>query len=87
MSHSSAAAPSSSKANFETILAGRKCYRMSKEKNEVVWPPHLEQALMEGPVVPRSFSDLFHSSPFNRSREIRAGRIQVSAWSNPLPEP
>ncbi|KAI1787089.1 hypothetical protein LXA43DRAFT_737489 [Ganoderma leucocontextum] len=48
MSHNSLAVPSSSKTNFESILAGRKCYRMSKEKNEVVWPPHLEQALMEG---------------------------------------
>ncbi|KAM5534138.1 hypothetical protein V8D89_012158 [Ganoderma adspersum] len=48
MSHTSLAVPSSSKSNFESILAGRKCYRMSKEKNEVVWPPHLEQALMEG---------------------------------------
>ncbi|RPD58631.1 hypothetical protein L226DRAFT_466575 [Lentinus tigrinus ALCF2SS1-7] len=35
-------------AAFQTILAGRKCYRMSKDKNEVVWPPHLEAALMEG---------------------------------------
>ncbi len=52
MSHNSLAVPSSSKGNFETILAGRKCYRMSKEKNEVVWPPHLEQALMEGLLVP-----------------------------------
>ncbi|TFK83852.1 hypothetical protein K466DRAFT_655020 [Polyporus arcularius HHB13444] len=33
---------------FQTILSGRKCYRMSKDKNEVVWPPHLEAALMEG---------------------------------------
>ncbi|KAH9856070.1 hypothetical protein C2E23DRAFT_882201 [Lenzites betulinus] len=33
---------------FRTILAGRKCYRVSKEKNEVVWPPQLEAALMEG---------------------------------------
>ncbi|PIL26356.1 transcription factor [Ganoderma sinense ZZ0214-1] len=50
MSHTSLPVPSSSKSksNFESILAGRKCYRMSKEKNEVVWPPHLEQALMEG---------------------------------------
>ncbi|KAI0820514.1 hypothetical protein BC628DRAFT_1422847 [Trametes gibbosa] len=42
-----AAGPSGSKA-FHTILAGRKCYRVSKEKNEVVWPPQLEAALMEG---------------------------------------
>ncbi|KAI0632606.1 hypothetical protein C8Q77DRAFT_1058743 [Trametes polyzona] len=33
---------------FQTILAGRKCYRVSKDKNEVVWPPQLEAALMEG---------------------------------------
>lgn len=42
------AGPSGTKA-FHTILAGRKCYRVSKDKNEVVWPPHLEAALMEGP--------------------------------------
>ncbi|EIW57038.1 uncharacterized protein TRAVEDRAFT_65868 [Trametes versicolor FP-101664 SS1] len=41
------AGPSGTKA-FHTILAGRKCYRVSKDKNEVVWPPHLEAALMEG---------------------------------------
>ncbi|KAI0351119.1 hypothetical protein OH77DRAFT_1439428 [Trametes cingulata] len=39
--------PSCSKA-IQSILAGRKCYRVSKDKNEVVWPPHLEAALMEG---------------------------------------
>ena len=79
--------PSCSKVNFEMILAGRKCYRMSKEKNEVVWPPHLEQALMEGPLVPRSLSDLFHSFCSDRSRQIHARRIQVPAWSHPLPKP
>ncbi|KAI0693518.1 hypothetical protein C8T65DRAFT_585694 [Cerioporus squamosus] len=33
---------------FQTRLAGRKCWRTSKYKDEVVWPPHLEAALLEG---------------------------------------
>ena len=37
-----------SPAVFPTTMAGRKCYRMSKDRNEVLWPPHLESALMEG---------------------------------------
>ncbi|KAH9926629.1 uncharacterized protein BXZ73DRAFT_49381 [Epithele typhae] len=51
MSRSSSASCSpvpSPKQATQTILAGRKCYRISKDKNEVVWPPHLEAALMEG---------------------------------------
>ena len=40
-------APSPEQA-AKAILNGRKCYRMSKDKNEVVWPPHLEAALMKG---------------------------------------
>ena len=34
----------------QAILAGRKCYRISKDKDEkeAVWPSHLEAALMEG---------------------------------------
>ncbi|KAI0753806.1 hypothetical protein C8Q74DRAFT_340878 [Fomes fomentarius] len=40
--------PDAPNSAFKTILAGRKCYRMSKDKNEVVWPPLLEAALMEG---------------------------------------
>ena len=67
MSHTSLPVPGSSKSNFESILAGRKCYRMSKEKNEVVWPPHLEQALMEGLLAPRSFSDFFRPILSDRS--------------------
>lgn len=66
----SSAAPSSKHA-FQTILAGRKCYRMSKDKNEVVWPPHLEAALMEGErrsagsvMVPMSASD---NCPFRQA--------------------
>lgn len=32
----------------ETILSGRKCWRIMKGKNEPVWPPALEAALIEG---------------------------------------
>ena len=46
-SRSSSRVPSPTEAT-QTILKGRKCYRVSKDKNEVVWPPHLEAALMEG---------------------------------------
>ncbi|KAJ2962413.1 hypothetical protein NUW54_g14337 [Trametes sanguinea] len=38
----------SSKVVAKKILAGRKCYRVSKTSNEVVWPPVLEEALIEG---------------------------------------
>ncbi|CDO75157.1 hypothetical protein BN946_scf184590.g14 [Trametes cinnabarina] len=38
----------SSKIVAKKILAGRKCYRVSKTSNEVVWPPDLEEALIEG---------------------------------------
>ncbi|KAI9060380.1 hypothetical protein FKP32DRAFT_1578107 [Trametes sanguinea] len=38
----------SSKVVAKKILAGRKCYRVSKTSNEVVWPPALEEALIEG---------------------------------------
>ncbi|OSC98315.1 hypothetical protein PYCCODRAFT_1004357 [Trametes coccinea BRFM310] len=38
----------SSKVVAKKILAGRKCYRVSKTSNEVVWPPLLEEALIEG---------------------------------------
>ena len=44
-SHSPAPSPEQA---AKAILNGRKCYRMSKDKNEVVWPPHLEAALMKG---------------------------------------
>lgn len=33
---------------FRTIIAGRKCWRVPKNTDEVVWPSHLEAALMEG---------------------------------------
>lgn len=31
-----------------TILSGRKCWRILKGRNEPVWPPPLEAALIEG---------------------------------------
>ena len=31
-----------------TILSGRKCWRILKGRNEPVWPPQLEAALIEG---------------------------------------
>ncbi|OBZ74579.1 hypothetical protein A0H81_05099 [Grifola frondosa] len=33
---------------FQTIVTERKCWRVTKDKNEVVWPPRLEAALIEG---------------------------------------
>ena len=33
----------------KTILEGRKCWRQMKGRDEVVWPPELEAALIEGP--------------------------------------
>ncbi|KAI0776544.1 hypothetical protein BD413DRAFT_468258 [Trametes elegans] len=47
-SSSRAGSSGSGSKTFQTILAGRKCYRVSKDKNEVVWPPQLEAALIEG---------------------------------------
>lgn len=35
----------------QTILTGRKCWRIMKGKDEAVWPPALEAALIEGDFV------------------------------------
>lgn len=44
--------PSSSSADthdaIQTIVTGRKCWKTIKGKGEVVWPPYLEAALVEG---------------------------------------
>ena len=32
----------------QTILTGRKCWRIMQGKEEAVWPPPLEAALIEG---------------------------------------
>lgn len=33
---------------IQTIVTGRKCWKTMKGKGEVVWPPFLELALVEG---------------------------------------
>lgn len=33
---------------IQTIVTGRKCWKTMKGKGEVVWPPYLEGALVEG---------------------------------------
>ncbi|TCD65389.1 hypothetical protein EIP91_002722 [Steccherinum ochraceum] len=33
---------------IQTIVTGRKCWKTMKGRGEVVWPPHLEAALVEG---------------------------------------
>ncbi len=33
---------------IQTIVTGRKCWKTIKGKGEVVWPPYLEAALVEG---------------------------------------
>lgn len=33
---------------IQTIVTGRKCWKTIKGKGEVVWPPYLEAALIEG---------------------------------------
>ncbi|KAI0343521.1 hypothetical protein BDW22DRAFT_1180315 [Trametopsis cervina] len=33
---------------IQTIVTGRKCWKTIKGKGEVVWPPHLEAALVQG---------------------------------------
>ena len=44
--------PSTSSAGttdaIHTIVTGRKCWKTIKGKGEVVWPPYLEAALVEG---------------------------------------
>ena len=46
------AVPSTSSAGtheaIQTIVTGRKCWKTIKGKGEVVWPPYLEAALVEG---------------------------------------
>lgn len=39
---------SGSDGAVKTILEGRKCWRQMKGRDEVVWPPELEAALIEG---------------------------------------
>ncbi len=36
---------------IQTIVTGRKCWKTMKGKGEVVWPPYLEAALVEGEFV------------------------------------
>lgn len=36
---------------IQTIVTGRKCWKTMKGKGEVVWPPYLEAALVEGTLV------------------------------------
>lgn len=43
----SASSPDTSDA-IQTIVTGRKCWKTIKGKGEVVWPPYLEAALVEG---------------------------------------
>ena len=47
-SRSSLSPSPSTEQAAKAILSGRKCYRMSKDKNEVVWPQHLEAVLVKG---------------------------------------
>lgn len=57
------------------ILAGRKCWRRPKNTNEVVWPPHLEAALMEGlfQCSLRLQTPLMAASMHDRLPEVHAG--------------
>ena len=41
---------------IQTIVTGRKCWKTMKGKGEVVWPPYLEAALVEGTFVPHTNS-------------------------------
>ena len=66
-------------AAFQTILAGRKCYRMSKDKNEVVWPPLLEAALMEGWCA--------HSLDGDDARVVDRRRVRQASKNTPRPNP
>lgn len=43
----SASSPDTTDA-IQTIVTGRKCWKTIKGKGEVVWPPSLEAALVEG---------------------------------------
>ncbi|KAI0753543.1 hypothetical protein C8Q80DRAFT_1267926 [Daedaleopsis nitida] len=44
----SASASSGINDTIQTIVTGRKCWKTMKGKGEVVWPPYLEAALVEG---------------------------------------
>lgn len=41
---------------IQTIVTGRKCWKTMKGKGEVVWPPYLEAALVEGAFSPNLIS-------------------------------
>ncbi|KAL4244355.1 TEC1 family protein [Abortiporus biennis] len=45
---STSTSPIETGSAVQTILTGRKCWRIMKGKDEAVWPPQLEAALIEG---------------------------------------
>lgn len=49
-------------AAVKSILNSRKCWRSLKGKEEPVWPPHLEAALIEGMPVCRQLSGATYST-------------------------
>lgn len=78
--------PDAPNSAFKTILAGRKCYRMSKDKNEVVWPPLLEAALMEGLLSLWETHVPVADSATPRAREVCPRRVQVAPGTHTIPE-
>lgn len=64
-----------------TILSERKCWRVMRDKDEVVWPPALEAALIEGKISTRSST--CNSSPFQKVLRITfpPSRSLRGAWA------
>ncbi len=72
---------------MQTILAGRKCYRVSVDKNTILWPPHLETALLEGTLFLHAIVVAHPPSWLDRTGEIFPGGGFVASWPCSLPEP
>lgn len=70
---------------LQTILAGRKCYRMSTDRDEVVWPPLLNSALMEGLfLLTPSSVPLIRFATLDRVGALYFEGTSISSWPNPL---
>lgn len=74
---------------IQTIVTGRKCWKTMKGKGEVVWPPFLELALVEGTCPSARKCIYARCSPKQllvRPREVPTCREPDDACVWPLPD-
>lgn len=57
----------------EFVISGRKSWKTLKEKNEAVWPPYLEAALIEGWFGFFAFLSTYNSF-------FSSGKVSTRSW-------